>query len=109
MTFPSLFARALVPAAAAALAAPVAAQTGAELKQVEAHLAASQSLTANFVQTDSKAANVVLRVLGPTAPKLAQDAADQLVLFFTGVARYVHAHPERADELLGPAAPARRQ
>jgi hypothetical protein len=62
-----------------------------------------------FVQTDSKAANVVLRVLGPTAPKLAQDAADQLVLFFTGVARYVHAHPERADELLAPAAPARRQ
>jgi hypothetical protein len=56
-----------------------------------------------FVQTDSKAASVALRVLGPTAPKLAQEAADQLVLFFTGVARYVHAHPERADELLAPA------
>lgn len=56
-----------------------------------------------FVQTDSKAAAVALRVLGPTAPKLAQEAADQLVLFFAGVARYVHAHPERADDLLAPA------
>lgn len=56
-----------------------------------------------FVQTDSKAAAVALRVLGPTAPKLAQDAADQLVVFFAGVARYVHAHPDRAEELLAPA------
>ena len=54
MTFPTLFARALVPAAAVALlAAPAPAATGA-LGQVEAHLAASQSMTASFVQTDSK-------------------------------------------------------
>jgi hypothetical protein len=46
---------------------------------------------------------VALRVPGPTAPKLAQDAADQLVVFFAGVARYVHAHPDRAEELLAPA------
>ncbi|HEX4609361.1 MAG TPA: hypothetical protein VH092_14285 [Urbifossiella sp.] len=59
-----------------------------------------------FVQTDSKAANVVLRILGPTAPKMAQDAADQLLLFFTGIARYAHNHPDRAEELLAP--PARR-
>ena len=55
MTFPTLFARALVPAAAVAvLAAPAPAATSAELAQVEQHLAASQSMTANFVQTDSK-------------------------------------------------------
>ena len=55
MPFPTLFARALAPAVAVAVvAAPVAAQGSAELKQVEAHLAASQSMTANFVQTDSK-------------------------------------------------------
>lgn len=60
-----------------------------------------------FVQTDSKAAAVALRVLGPTAPKLAQEAADQLLLFFTGVARYVHSHPDRAEELLAPPAPRR--
>ena len=54
MTFPTLFARALAPTAAVAmLASPAPAATG-ELGQVEAHLAASQSMTASFVQTDSK-------------------------------------------------------
>jgi len=55
MAFPTLFTRVLAPAAAVAvLAAPAPAQSNSELKQVEAHLAASQSMTANFVQTDSK-------------------------------------------------------
>ena len=55
MTFPALFARALAPAAAVAmLAAPAPAASTGELASVEAHLAASQSMTANFVQTDSK-------------------------------------------------------
>ncbi len=55
MAFPTLFARVLAPAAAVVvLAAPAPAQSNSELKQVEAHLAASQSMTANFVQTDSK-------------------------------------------------------
>ena len=55
MAFPTLFARVLAPAAAVAvIAAPALAQSNGELKQVEAHLAASQSMTANFVQTDSK-------------------------------------------------------
>lgn len=55
MAFPTLFARVLAPATAVAvLAAPAAAQSNGDLKQVEAHLAASQSMTANFAQTDSK-------------------------------------------------------
>jgi outer membrane lipoprotein-sorting protein len=54
MTFPIPFARALVPMAALALAAPAPAATNPDLARVEAHLAASQSMTANFVQTDSK-------------------------------------------------------
>ena len=55
MAFPTLFTRVLAPAAAVAvLAAPAPAQSNSEIKQVEAHLAASQSMTANFVQTDSE-------------------------------------------------------
>jgi outer membrane lipoprotein-sorting protein len=55
MTISTLFARALAPAAAVAvLAAPAIAKSTGELAQVEQHLAASQSMTANFVQTDSK-------------------------------------------------------
>jgi hypothetical protein len=56
-----------------------------------------------FLQTDSKATNLVLRLLGPTAPKMAQEGAEQLLFFFSGIARYVQAHPEKADELLAPA------
>ncbi|HEY0628664.1 MAG TPA: outer-membrane lipoprotein carrier protein LolA [Sphingomicrobium sp.] len=48
------FARALVPVAiVAAAAAPAPAATG-DLKLVEASLAATQSMTANFLQTDGK-------------------------------------------------------
>ena len=56
-----------------------------------------------YLQTDSKAANVVLRLLGPTAPKLAEQGAEQLLYFFTGIARYTQKHPEKADEILAPA------
>ena len=55
MAFPNQFARALAPIAVVAmLAAPAVAATNPDLARVEAHLAASQSMTANFVQTDSK-------------------------------------------------------
>ncbi len=55
MAFSTMFTRALVPAAAvAALAVPAGAAPSGELAQVEAHLAASQSMTAQFVQTDAK-------------------------------------------------------
>ncbi|MEO6580744.1 MAG: outer membrane lipoprotein carrier protein LolA [Sphingomicrobium sp.] len=55
MSFPSQFARALAPVAIAAmLPGPAAAATDPDLARVEAHLAATQTMTANFVQTDSR-------------------------------------------------------
>ena len=55
MAFPTLSPRVLAPIVAiAALAAPATAATNPDLAKVEAHLAASHSMTANFVQTDSK-------------------------------------------------------
>lgn len=56
-----------------------------------------------FMHSDSRAANLVLRVLGPTVPTLAEDAAGQLLDFFGGIAAYVQKHPGKADDLLGPA------
>lgn len=56
-----------------------------------------------YMQTDSKAATVVMRMMGPTAPKLAQQGAEQLLFFFTGIARYLQAHPDQVNNLLGPA------
>ena len=55
MAFPTLVPRVLAPLAAMAmLAAPAVAATNPDLARVESHLAASQSMTANFVQTDSR-------------------------------------------------------
>lgn len=59
------------------------------------------SVTA-YVQTDSKTAAAVLRLIGPAAPRLADQAADQLLLFFSGPSRYVLRHPEEADVLFAP-------
>jgi outer membrane lipoprotein-sorting protein len=55
MAFPTVLTRVLAPAVAvSALAVPIEAKSTGELAKVEAHLAGSQSMTANFVQTDSK-------------------------------------------------------
>ena len=56
-----------------------------------------------YMHSDSRAANLALKALGPTAPRLAEDAAEQLLDFFGGVASYVQKHPKEADALLGPA------
>ncbi len=53
-----------------------------------------------FLQTDSKTASFVMRLIGPAAPRMAADGADQLLMFFSGIARYVERHPEKATTLL---------
>lgn len=53
-----------------------------------------------FLQTDSKAANLVMRLVGPAAPRMAQEGAEQLLMFFSGIARYVERHPAKAQTLL---------
>jgi outer membrane lipoprotein-sorting protein len=57
MTFPNSFARAFVPVALVAMASPAAASEASDLAAVEAHLAAVQSMTASFRQTDAKGRN----------------------------------------------------
>jgi outer membrane lipoprotein-sorting protein len=60
MNFSSSLARALAPVAiVAAVAAPVLAAPSAELKAVEASLAATQSMTADFLQTNGKGQQLV--------------------------------------------------
>ncbi|MFL6764871.1 MAG: LolA family protein [Sphingomicrobium sp.] len=54
MTFSTTFARALLPAALAAAVPAFAAAPSADLARLKAHLAAVQTMTANFTQTDSK-------------------------------------------------------
>ena len=53
MSFSTTLARALAPVAIVAMAVPAQAQTN-DLARVETHLSAVQSMTADFVQTDSR-------------------------------------------------------
>jgi|GEM_PF-1066912 len=52
--------------------------------------------------TDSKVASTVMRVVGPAAPKMAEQGAEQLMFFFSGLARYAHKKPEQVEVLLAP-------
>jgi hypothetical protein len=53
-----------------------------------------------ILHTDSKSALVATKVLGPTAPKLADQYVAQMEMFFSALPWYIHRHPERAEELL---------
>ena len=53
-----------------------------------------------YLQTDSKAAALIARLLGPAAPRLAEQGAEQLLLFFAGLTRYIDVHPDEAGTLL---------
>ena len=55
-----------------------------------------------FMVSDSKAATVALRLMGPAAPKVAEQGAEQFLEFFNGIAGYVQKNPTKADALLAP-------
>ncbi|OWK38514.1 hypothetical protein [Fimbriiglobus ruber] len=57
-----------------------------------------------YMQTESRAASALLRMIGPAAPRMAEQGAEQFLLFFSGPARHIHKHPEKAPALLAPAA-----
>jgi hypothetical protein len=53
-----------------------------------------------FLQTDSKAAALVARLLGPAAPRMAEQGASQLLMFFSAMAKHLEEHPEQVPTLL---------
>lgn len=53
-----------------------------------------------ILHTDSKAAALVTRLLGASAPRLAEQYVGQLQTFFAGLAWYINEHPDRMDALL---------
>lgn len=52
-----------------------------------------------YLQTDSKAATVIAKLLGPTAPRVAENGASQLLLFYSAMARHLEKHPEQVTAL----------
>lgn len=53
-----------------------------------------------FLRTDSTAASLVSKLMGPSAPRMAEQCLGQMQMFFAGLAWYLHRHPERAELLL---------
>ncbi len=61
-----------------------------------------QHHTEVVIHTDSKAATAVTKLMGQSAPKLAEQGLGQLQLFFSALSSYVDRYPERVDILFGP-------
>jgi hypothetical protein len=57
-----------------------------------------------FLYTDSTGAAIATKLLGAAAPHMAEQCVTQMQMFFSGMAWYVFRYPERADNLLAPAA-----
>ncbi|MCZ2342207.1 MAG: hypothetical protein LC104_10490, partial [Bacteroidales bacterium] len=53
-----------------------------------------------FATTESRAAIAIMKIMGSAAPHLAKQGVDQMLLFFSGPARYLHRHPEKIPALL---------
>ena len=81
MSFPINLARALAPVAIVAAAVPAQAQSS-DLAKVEAHLAAVQSMTADFVQTDarSRSARGTLQLKRPGRIRFHYEGGDVLLV-----------------------------
>ena len=41
-------------------------------------------------------------MVGPAAPRMAEQGAEQLLLFFSGPARHLYKHPDEVPTLLAP-------
>src|SRR5262249_37666145 len=52
-----------------------------------------------FLQTDSKAAALIIRLIGPSIPPLTVQSLGQLELFFSGMTSYLQRHPDKAGLL----------
>ncbi len=53
-----------------------------------------------FVHTDNKTAALMMRLLGPSANRLAEHGLGQLQLFFSGLSWYLDRHPDQIETLL---------
>jgi hypothetical protein len=54
-----------------------------------------------YMQTDSRTAALMARMLGASAPRLAEQGVAQLEMFFSALVWYLERHPDRAETLLG--------
>lgn len=71
-------------------------------KKAKDGVAAFSTSVQIYLVSDSKAATAAIRLMGPAAPKVAEQGAEQFLEFFNGIADYVQKNPTKADALLAP-------
>jgi hypothetical protein len=59
-----------------------------------------------FLYTDSKTAALVARLMRPTAPRMAEQCAGQIQMFYSALAWYLDQHPIKAEAMLSGILPA---
>src|SRR5262245_26542108 len=52
-----------------------------------------------FCHADSRVANMVYRLFGPSTDRMAEQAAEQLLLFFSVMSRHIAQHPDQSEKL----------
>ena len=57
-----------------------------------------------FCWADSRIATMAYRVFGSTADRMAGEAAEQLLVFFSSISKHVAEHPDQTERLLAPPA-----
>jgi len=55
-----------------------------------------------YLVSESRVAAGVIKMMGPSAPKMAEESAEQFLFFFSGIARYIGRKPEQMETLLAP-------
>ena len=56
-----------------------------------------------YLVSESRVAAGLIKMMGPGAPKMAEESAEQFLFFFSGIARYIGRKPEQMEPLLTPA------
>lgn len=82
MTFPTKFARALVPFAIVAIASPAAAADSADMARLKAHISGVHTMTASFLQIDSAghSATGKMELERPGKVRFGYDSGDLLLV-----------------------------
>jgi hypothetical protein len=52
-----------------------------------------------FLKTDSKVATLAAKLLGESVSKMAEQGSEQLLMFFSGIAKYAHDKPEKVKDI----------
>jgi len=55
-----------------------------------------------YIQCDSALATAAMKLVGSAAPKMAEEGAEQLLFYFSGIGRTIYKHPEKLEMLLSP-------